>query len=152
MTATKKPFPQVATMIIEQKTHKNIVMTTFLSFELATLVVFIINLQSVAQATKSQDMSSIHFRENFKDSSVWDINSLYRNQATIYNSRARNKRSLNNSRLNPSSQNQNQVVDSCQSKMEILTPYYARNSKGKLRTVVNSELMQQAIQVETCIR
>lgn len=151
MTVPEKSLLQYATMIIKQKTRKFIVMTTLLSLELATLVVFIINLQSVAQATRKYT-SSIHFRENFKDSSVWDINSLYKNQATIYNSRVRNKRSLTNSKLSSSLQNQNQVVDSCQSKMEILTPYYATNSKGKLRTVVNSELMQQAIQVETCIR
>lgn len=43
-------------------------------------------------------------------------------------------------------------VDACQSKLEVITPFYATNSKGKLRTVVNSELMQQAIQIETCSR
>lgn len=48
--------------------------------------------------------------------------------------------------------NSQKYVDACQSKMEVLTPYYATNSKGKLRTIVNSELMQQAIQVETCVR
>lgn len=42
------------------------------------------------------------------------------------------------------------LVDACQSQMQVITPYYARNSKAKLRVVVNTELMQQAIQVETC--
>lgn len=47
---------------------------------------------------------------------------------------------------------QTSLMDACPSKVELITPYYATNSRGKLRTLVHSELMQQAIQVETCLR
>lgn len=106
---------------------------------LAALVI-ILNYQSIVEATKLDST-------NLRDPMIWDTRSLYKNHASIYKTPARNKRSL------ASLHNQNkQLVDACQSKMEILTPYYATNSKGKLRNVVNSELIQQAIQVETCVR
>lgn len=86
---------------------------------------------------------------NFRDPAVWDLNSLYKAGAEPSNMHlARAKRSASST----NSQQQQQMVDACQSKMEVITPYYATNSKGKLRTIVNSELMQQAIQVETCAR
>lgn len=58
-----------------------------------------------------------------------------------------NINSNSNSNLN---ERLSQVQDACPSRMEIITPFYATNAKGKLRTLVHSELMQQAIQVETC--
>lgn len=70
------------------------------------------------------------------DPIVFNTNSLYKSHGRLKRSPTKNQR----------------FVDACQSKMEVLTPYYATNSKGKLRTIVNSELMQQAIQVETCVR
>lgn len=79
------------------------------------------------------------------DPIVFNANSLY-----VHNS-DRHKRSASTN-LSALSNQQQKFVDACQSKMEVLTPYYASNSKGKLRTIVNSELMQQAIQVETCVR
>lgn len=91
------------------------------------------------------------------DSIIWDEKSLY-NQATKVANNNRNNhistsiRAKRSATTKDSAQNQQQLVDACQSKMEILTPYYATNSKGNLRTIVNSELMQQAIQVETCVR
>lgn len=83
---------------------------------------------------------------NFKDPKIWDVNSLYMSSKLMTN--LRNKRSIAPVTATANSQ----TVDACQSKMEIITPYHATNSKGKLRTIVNSELMQQAIQVETCVR
>ncbi|KAG9511327.1 Frequenin-1 [Fragariocoptes setiger] len=41
-------------------------------------------------------------------------------------------------------------VDSCESILEVVTPYWATNSAGKIRAVVNSQHMQQAIQQEIC--
>lgn len=85
------------------------------------------------------------------DRTVLDLDSLYK-------SNTRKKRSAPASFISATGRQQQQrqpvgkSVDACQSKMEILTPYYATNSKGKVRTIVNSELMQQAIQVETCVR
>uniref|UniRef100_A0A6G1SAN3 Spaetzle domain-containing protein n=1 Tax=Aceria tosichella TaxID=561515 RepID=A0A6G1SAN3_9ACAR len=76
-------------------------------------------------------------------------NSLYNAEPIVFNTESLYK--AHHHRLKRSSPSESQkFVDACQSRMEVLTPYYATNSKGKLRTIVNSELMQQAIQVETC--
>lgn len=129
-------------MIFKRRTHYKTLemMKKFITLIALTTFVISLNLKSVIQAT-NPDQSSL------RDPIIWDTNSLYKNYANNYNAPVRNKRSLASS----SPQNQ-QVVDACQSKMEVLTPYYATNSKGKLRNVVNSELIQQAIQVETCAR
>lgn len=82
------------------------------------------------------------------DPLVMDPGSLYSaNTATRGGTTSRRKRSPSMVSAQAESA---KYVDACQSKMEVLTPYYATNSKGKLRTVVNTELMQQAIQIETC--
>ncbi|KAI2796193.1 hypothetical protein BLOT_016005, partial [Blomia tropicalis] len=44
----------------------------------------------------------------------------------------------------------NNKVDSCQSSVEIVTPYWASNSGGKIRAIVNTQHLQQAIQQEVC--
>lgn len=75
-----------------------------------------------------------------QNSLVYDTRSLYKPHQL-----ARPKRSAS------SATSAGQFVDACQSKVEVITPYYARNSKGKLRTIVNSEQMQQAIQIESCV-
>ncbi|XP_046916007.2 protein spaetzle 3 isoform X2 [Dermatophagoides farinae] len=41
-------------------------------------------------------------------------------------------------------------VDSCESTVEIVTPYWASNSAGKIRAIVNTQHLQQAIQQEVC--
>ncbi|XP_022244401.1 protein spaetzle 3-like [Limulus polyphemus] len=41
-------------------------------------------------------------------------------------------------------------IDACESAVEILTPYWASNSAGKIRAVVNTQHLQQAIQQEVC--
>jgi len=41
-------------------------------------------------------------------------------------------------------------IDSCQSSIEIITPYWASNSGGKIRAIVNTQHLQQAIQQEVC--
>lgn len=41
-------------------------------------------------------------------------------------------------------------IDSCESNVEIVTPYWAANSAGKIRAVVNTQHLQQAIQQEVC--
>ncbi|CAL4085439.1 unnamed protein product [Meganyctiphanes norvegica] len=43
-------------------------------------------------------------------------------------------------------------VDSCQSKVEIVRPYWASNSKGKVFAVVNTGEFTQAIHQEVCAR
>lgn len=41
-------------------------------------------------------------------------------------------------------------VDACESKVEIVTPYWAYNSAGKNRAIVNTQHFEQAIQQEVC--
>ncbi|XP_076369172.1 protein spaetzle 3-like [Tachypleus tridentatus] len=41
-------------------------------------------------------------------------------------------------------------VDVCESAVEIVTPYWASNSAGKIRAIVNTQHLQQAIQQEVC--
>ncbi|XP_063243730.1 protein spaetzle 3 isoform X2 [Bacillus rossius redtenbacheri] len=41
-------------------------------------------------------------------------------------------------------------VDVCDSKVEIVTPYWASNSAGKVRAVVNTQHFEQAIHQEVC--
>lgn len=93
----------------------------------------------------------------YTDPIIYDENLLYENELkrqNIQNAPKRNKRATiqHSNSYSSQSKEHHQLVDACQSKLEVLTPYYATNSKGKLRVVVNSELMQQAIQVETCVR
>lgn len=41
-------------------------------------------------------------------------------------------------------------IDACESKVEIVTPYWASNSAGKIRAVVNTQHFEQAIHQEVC--
>lgn len=41
-------------------------------------------------------------------------------------------------------------VDACESKTEIMTPYWALNSARKLRAIVNTMHFEQAIHQEEC--
>ncbi|XP_017774441.1 PREDICTED: uncharacterized protein LOC108561141 [Nicrophorus vespilloides] len=43
-------------------------------------------------------------------------------------------------------------VDACQSKVEIVTPYWASNSAGKIRAIVNTQHFEQAIHQEVCAK
>ncbi|XP_063702673.1 protein spaetzle 3 [Culicoides brevitarsis] len=40
--------------------------------------------------------------------------------------------------------------DACESKVEIVTPYWASNSAGKIRAIVNTQHFEQAIHQEVC--
>ncbi|CAK9801693.1 Protein spaetzle 3 [Anthophora quadrimaculata] len=41
-------------------------------------------------------------------------------------------------------------IDACESKVEIVTPYWASNSAGKIRAIVNTQHFEQAIHQEIC--
>ncbi|KAF7284149.1 hypothetical protein GWI33_022506 [Rhynchophorus ferrugineus] len=41
-------------------------------------------------------------------------------------------------------------IDACESKLEIVTPYWASNSAGKIRAIVNTQHFEQAIHQEVC--
>ncbi|CAH2012272.1 unnamed protein product [Acanthoscelides obtectus] len=43
-------------------------------------------------------------------------------------------------------------LDSCESKIEIVTPYWASNSAGKIRAIVNTQHFEQAIHQEVCTK
>lgn len=42
-------------------------------------------------------------------------------------------------------------LDSCESSLEIVTPYWASNSANKIRAIVNTQHFEQAIQQEVCL-
>lgn len=112
------------------------------------LLVICIAMNSVYGTANAQDkLETDDQSSNFHDPIVWDASSLYKDTQSIATS-SRQKRSTTTNQQ----QQQQQSIDACPSKTEVLTPYYATNSKGKLRTVVHNEPMLQAIQVETCVR
>lgn len=43
-------------------------------------------------------------------------------------------------------------LDACESKTDIVTPYWASNSAGKVRAIVNTEHFEQAIHQEVCTK
>uniref|UniRef100_A0A6P7GE07 Protein spaetzle 3 n=1 Tax=Diabrotica virgifera virgifera TaxID=50390 RepID=A0A6P7GE07_DIAVI len=43
-------------------------------------------------------------------------------------------------------------IDACESKIEIVTPYWALNSAAKVRAIVNTQHFEQAIHQEVCAR
>merc|ERR1712012_480954 len=42
------------------------------------------------------------------------------------------------------------LVDVCDSTIEVTTPYWATNSKGKVRAIVNNKQFEQAVHQEIC--
>jgi len=51
---------------------------------------------------------------------------------------------------NPSGGEKGEKEDVCQSKVEIVTPYWASNSNGKVRAILNNKEFEQAIHQEIC--
>lgn len=110
---------------------------------------------AVQSSSRTQALPNQLDSTQLQEPLVWNSNSLYDSSlaSASYQSSGHTKRV----RRSPTGSEQVHpalpaLVDACQSKLEVITPLYATNAKGKLRTVVNSELMQQAIQVETCLR
>ncbi|XP_065206360.1 protein spaetzle 3-like [Planococcus citri] len=63
-----------------------------------------------------------------------------------YFSRILNKRQT----LPKTPQSESGRLDSCESKLEVVTPYWASNSAGKVRAIVNTQHFEQAIHQEVC--
>ncbi|CAD1472380.1 unnamed protein product, partial [Heterotrigona itama] len=62
-----------------------------------------------------------------------------------------NIRRIRNPRQSPGkNRNDSGRVDACESKVEIVTPYWASNSAGKIRAIVNTQHFEQAIHQEVC--
>lgn len=83
----------------------------------------------------------------------------YRNkrQTNPNNFRSGNQRSTSGSTkptiaLNPSMEPNTGRIDACESKIEIVTPYWASNSAGKIRAIVNTQHFEQAIHQEVCTK
>ncbi|KAL1123528.1 hypothetical protein AAG570_002605 [Ranatra chinensis] len=65
----------------------------------------------------------------------------------------RNKRGAQADHQGPQQQQQaSNRMDACQSKVEIVTPYWAANSAGKVRAIVNTQHFEQAIHQEVCVK
>ncbi|XP_037928870.1 protein spaetzle 3-like, partial [Teleopsis dalmanni] len=83
-----------------------------------------------------------------------------------YFGKLRNKRQSSNQNRNSNKNSQNFAqngpgnpgstgsstgrLDACESKIEIVTPYWASNSAGKIRAIVNTQHFEQAIHQEIC--
>ncbi|CAG9863216.1 unnamed protein product [Phyllotreta striolata] len=63
---------------------------------------------------------------------------------------SKNRSPRQNFRNNQSSESGR--IDSCESKIEIVTPFWASNSAGKIRAIVNTQHFEQAIHQEVCAR
>ncbi|XP_003398592.1 protein spaetzle 3 [Bombus affinis] len=62
-----------------------------------------------------------------------------------------NIRKTRNPRQSPGkNRNDSGRIDACESKVEIVTPYWASNSAGKIRAIVNTQHFEQAIHQEVC--
>lgn len=100
--------------------------------------------------------NDLHEEEHLRNPLVLNLNTLYEKNRLAVTNRFKRSTAATVAQTTTANQQQplaaQQLVDACQSKVEVITPYSATNSKGKLRSVVNSALMQQAIQVETCVR
>lgn len=51
-----------------------------------------------------------------------------------------------------SNQSNSGRMDACESSVEIVTPYWAANSAGKVRAIVNTQHFEQAVHQEVCSR
>ncbi|XP_030762445.1 protein spaetzle 3-like [Sitophilus oryzae] len=62
------------------------------------------------------------------------------------------RQNFKNMNFNNNKSNDSGRVDACESKLEIVTPYWASNSAGKIRAIVNTQHFEQAIHQEVCAK
>ncbi|CAH1135200.1 unnamed protein product [Ceutorhynchus assimilis] len=62
------------------------------------------------------------------------------------------RQSFKNMNFSNNKNNESGRVDACESKLEIVTPYWASNSAGKVRAIVNTQHFEQAIHQEVCAK
>ncbi|ENN77933.1 hypothetical protein YQE_05610, partial [Dendroctonus ponderosae] len=62
------------------------------------------------------------------------------------------RQNFKNMNFNNNKSNESGRVDACESKLEIVTPYWASNSAGKVRAIVNTQHFEQAIHQEVCAK
>ena len=94
--------------------------------------------QGKASSSSASTSSASSFQE--KDATV-----NYYNTNNYNNKVKRVKRTSFSSKFNDHNK-----IDTCESAVEIVTPYWASNSAGKIRAIVNTQHLQQAIQQEVC--
>jgi len=75
----------------------------------------------------------------------WEI---FENLRNAQHNLDRPKRQAGFPGVKPSNDNK---VDSCESRVEVTTPYWATNSNGKVRAIVNDKQFEQAIHQEICV-
>ncbi|XP_073993609.1 spaetzle domain-containing protein 3 [Rhodnius prolixus] len=72
--------------------------------------------------------------------------------SSYFNNKARSARQAGGGLRTPTVNSSSDTgrVDACQSKVEIVTPYWAANSAGKVRAIVNTQHFEQAVHQEVC--
>lgn len=73
--------------------------------------------------------------------------STFYKEDTYFTAKAYAKRQTS---LPKTSINDSGRIDTCESKLEVVTPYWGSNSAGKLRAIVNTQHFEQAIHQEMC--
>ncbi|EEC08728.1 conserved hypothetical protein [Ixodes scapularis] len=94
------------------------------------------------------DENKALIRRMFGEYSSPDDDSAHRDHYETYDGKTIHTRT-ERSRSTFSGASSNKV-DACESAVEIVTPYWASNSAGKIRAIVNTQHLQQAIQQEVC--
>ncbi|XP_068215967.1 protein spaetzle 3-like [Palaemon carinicauda] len=117
---------------------------------------FLDNIDSIRQSTQ-QNQGGRTFRRQGRSADVFaeDVPEFFSSDYHADDRRGesffeliRNRRQTSPGNANPNSDR----VDSCESKVEIVTPFWANNSAGKVRAIVNTNEFSQAIHQEICTK
>lgn len=73
-------------------------------------------------------------------------------ETSYFASLRRNKRQSFRNPPSGRTTNNPDLEDACESTVEIVTPYWASNSAGKIRAIVNTQHFEQAIHQEVCFK
>ncbi|EFX84314.1 hypothetical protein DAPPUDRAFT_47496 [Daphnia pulex] len=104
------------------------------------------NRRSVRHSTTSAD-------NHFRDSELF-IEDLDVEGSSIFgggfqaDGQNRTRRQANN--RNANAKEKDNKSDACESTVEVVTPYWAANSSGKIRAIVNTQHFEQAVHQEVC--
>ncbi|XP_057381183.1 protein spaetzle 3-like [Daphnia carinata] len=109
------------------------------------------NRRSVRHST-SPDKGSANSDWHFRDSELFaedleaDGSSIF-GGGFLADGQNRTRRQTNNRNTNKEKDNKS---DACESTVEVVTPYWAANSSGKIRAIVNTQHFEQAVHQEVC--
>jgi len=111
---------------------------------------------SVRVVRTFRDTRSSRFRRDVLEGTLEEMLDEEEEEETIYNDNRDNVtvsvRTKRQSKFPGSSDSKknNKKEDVCQSKVEIVTPYWASNSNGKVRAILNNKEFEQAVHQEIC--